>query len=86
MADRSFTDRPRELLIESRGPARDTRELYSGGVLSQFLQGIVRDSIGMPIDIELPPNQTRTLRIRQTGETETWYWAIHELTLWEIVE
>jgi len=30
----------------------------------------------------LPPNTTRVLRLRTTGETRVWYWSVHELRLW----
>jgi len=34
------------------------------------------------IDLVLPPNTTRVLRLRTTGETRVWYWSVHELRVW----
>ncbi|MBI2833352.1 MAG: hypothetical protein HYX76_02875 [Acidobacteria bacterium] len=82
-AQRSLGDYPRELVIESSGGSGAFRELYRGSVLPQLLQGLVLDGIEIPIDIELPTNDTLTLRLRQVAETRSWYWSIHELIIWE---
>ena len=86
MADRSFSDYPRGVSIESVGEAEQVESLYAGSVLPHLLQGLVRDSKRMPIEVVLPPNQTRVLRIRQTGQTRSAFWSIHELSVWETVE
>ena len=85
MADRSFSDYPRGVSIESVGGTQQVESLYFGSVLPQLLQGLLRDSKRMPIEVMLPPNQTRVLRIRQTGQTRTSFWSIHELSVWEAV-
>ena len=36
-----------------------------------------------PVDVDLPPNRTTVLRLRQTGDTRTMFWSVHELGLWE---
>ena len=76
-------DYPRQLLIESSKDGDEFVTLYHGSVLPQLLEGLVRDSQRAPVAITLPPNQTRMLRLRQTGHTRVWYWSIHELMFWE---
>ena len=82
-ARRGLGDYPRELLIESSQDGHEFVTLYHGSVLPQLLEGIVRDSQRAPVVITLPPNQTRMLRLRQTGRTHVWYWSIDELMFWE---
>ena len=76
-------DYPRQLLIESSKDGDEFVTLYHGSVLPQLLEGLVRDSQRAPVAITLPPNQTRMLRLRQTGHTRVWHWSIHELMFWE---
>jgi hypothetical protein len=47
------------------------------------MKGLLREPRRAPIDIPLPPNRTVALTLRQTGQTRTWYWSIHELAIWE---
>jgi hypothetical protein len=79
-AERSFGDYPRELLIEAVEPA-GTRVLFSGSVLPAFGRGFLNDHAYPTIDIELPANQARAIRLRQLGITEQLFWSIHELQL-----
>jgi hypothetical protein len=79
-AERSFGDYPRELLIEAVEPA-GTRVLFSGSVLPAFGRGFLKDHAYPTIDIELPANQARAIRLRQLGVTEQLFWSIHELQL-----
>ncbi|MCC7415672.1 MAG: hypothetical protein IT176_00915 [Acidobacteria bacterium] len=80
---RSLSDFPRDLQIESRGDSGDTVTLFHGPVVEMLAAGLVRDPRRGPIDIELPPNRTRRLRLRQRGQTRIWFWAIDELRVWE---
>ena len=82
MQERSLGDYPRRLVVESVDAQGTVRRLYRGGVMVQLLEGLVRDWRWITLDIPLPRNQTHVLRIRQTGRTRTWYWSIHELSLW----
>ena len=82
-AARSLGDYPRALVVEASTDTTDYRELYRGAVMPQLLQGLVRMGYPVPIEVDLPPNQTRVLRIRQTAQTRTWYWSVDELSLWE---
>jgi hypothetical protein len=34
------------------------------------------------IDVVLPPNRVRRLRLRPTGKTRVWFWSIDELRVW----
>ena len=83
MARRSFGDYPRILTIESSDDGETFRRLYHASPLPEFVNGIVRHTENPPIDIALPPNRTLTLRLRQRGQTRSFYWSIHELQFWE---
>lgn len=80
---RSFGDYPRELVVETADGQEPFRPLYRGTVVVELAQGLVRDPLRGPIDIPLPPNRTTRLRIRQLGQTRTWFWAVDELSFWE---
>ncbi len=83
IARRSFGDYPRRLRIESSLDGETFQTLFQGIPLTELLQGLVRDGSYPTIDIALPPNRTRLLRIRQTGQTRSFYWSVHELDVWE---
>jgi hypothetical protein len=78
---RSVNDYPRRLVIESAVSDDDFKPLFEGTVLGPLMRGLVRNDASM--EISLPPNRTKALRIRQTGHTRVWFWSIHEMTLWE---
>lgn len=82
MRNRSMGDYPRGLVVESLDAQGVAHQLYRGGVVAQLLQGLVQDPRWITVDIPLPPNRTNILRLRQTRRTRTWYWSIHELSLW----
>jgi hypothetical protein len=82
MAERSLGDYPRKLMVESIGPAGDVRQVFHGSVLPHLALGLVRNGSHPTIDLQLEPNMTRTLRLRQTGTTRTFNWSIHELEVW----
>ncbi len=82
MHQRSFGDYPRQLLVESTTDGVTYAELYQGRGFPRLLLGMVSNSTYVPIDIALPPNGSRTLRLRQTSASRTFYWSIHELELW----
>jgi hypothetical protein len=82
LAQRSFGDYPRELSIdavEDSGP----RTIFRGPVLTQFVQGLIANGDYPFIDVALPANRARALRLRQLGQTNRFFWSIHELQLWE---
>jgi hypothetical protein len=37
------------------------------------------------IDINRGGAPVSALRLRQTGETQVWFWSIDEMSLWELV-
>jgi hypothetical protein len=82
MTPRSFGDYPRMLAVESVGGSGETRELRRGAALPVMLTGMVQDPYRAPVVFDLPPNETRILRLRQLGKTRTWFWSIHELRLY----
>ena len=82
MDRRSYGDYPRGLLAEGSEDGRTWRTLFEGGVLSRFGLSIAYEPRTPAIDLVLPPNTTRVLRLRTTGETRVWYWSVHELRVW----
>ncbi|RPH64584.1 MAG: hypothetical protein EHM89_01330 [Acidobacteria bacterium] len=83
MAVSSFSDYPRNLIVEGSDPQGRPAVLYNDDVLVPLARGIVAGERYPPIDLHLPPNWTQTLRIRQTAATRTWFWSIHELSILE---
>ncbi len=83
MASRSLGDYPRDFLIEAAGDDGEYRQLARLRGLPALMQGVIDGGESPAIDVTLPPNLTRTLRLRQTGQAAPWYWSIHELALWE---
>jgi hypothetical protein len=81
-AERSFGDYPRELAIDAIESGGD-RTLFRGSVLPQFGRGLANSLTYPHIDIELPENQARAIRLRQLGKTDRLFWSIHELELRE---
>jgi hypothetical protein len=83
MDRRSFGDYPRGLAIDSASNGRGWRPLFEGGVLPQLALSVIREPRTPGIDIVLPPNETRVLRLRTVGTTHRWYWSVHELRVWQ---
>jgi hypothetical protein len=81
-AERSFADYPRELEIDAV-EAGGTRTLFRGSVLPQFGRGLQANLSYPSIDIRLPDNQARIIRLRQLGASDQLFWSIHELELRE---
>lgn len=82
LAPRSFGDYPRELsidVIEDSG----TRTVFRGSVLTEFVEGLIANGEHPFIDIALPANSARALQLHQLGQTNRFFWSIHELELWE---
>jgi hypothetical protein len=83
-AERSFADYPRELAIDAVEAGGD-RPLFRGSVLPQFGRGLRRNLSYPSIDIRLPDNQARVIRLRQLGTSDQLFWSIHGLELRERV-
>jgi hypothetical protein len=82
MAERSFGDYPRGLAVDVTDDS-GVRTVYEGPVLPQFAQGLVAHPEYPSIDIVLPSNHARAIRLRQTATTHSFFWSVHELQLWE---
>jgi hypothetical protein len=82
LAERSFGDYPRDLAIEAVEDS-GTRTLFRGSVLPMLARGVIADGEYPVIEIALPLNHARALRLRQLATTRTFFWSIHELQLLE---
>jgi hypothetical protein len=80
-APRSAFDYPRHLAIESVDDAGVSRVLFDGSIVDRLIESTAIDDQRAPVRVDLAPNRTRVLRLRQTGHARTW-WSVHELKLW----
>jgi hypothetical protein len=76
-------DYPRSLVVESETADGSRAPLYSGSFLPALIRGLASGRAGSPAVIDLPSNRTRALWIRQTGRSDRWQWAVHELGVYE---
>lgn len=81
-AGRSLYDYPRHLVIDGTDAAGASRPLFEGSVVSQLMQALAIDEQFPHVMIDLPPNRSVVLRLRQTAQGDRW-WSIHELMLWK---
>ena len=81
-AERSFGDYPRELAIDAVEDG-GVRTIFRGSVLPAFGRALAIDYRYPAIDLALPDNHARAIRLRQLGAAEQLFWSIHELELWE---
>jgi hypothetical protein len=81
LATRSLTDYPRELQIDATDTGGRSRTLYRAVPYPELAAAFVRDPAYPVMTIDLPPNDTATLTIREVGTHQTW-WSVHELALW----
>ena len=78
----SLGDYPRLLSVEATAPDGTTREVYHGDVLRLLGLGIVRNGDYPSIDIAMAAIPTKSVRLRQLGETHSWFWSINEIEVW----
>lgn len=78
---RSVFDYPRHLVVESLDADGRSRVLFDGGIADRLIVATVADDQRAPVAIDLPPNRTTVLRLRQTGQARPW-WSVHELAVW----
>ena len=80
-----FNDYPRQLLIETTEDGEHWEELYQGRGFPRLLLSLVErlDNFYAHVEVPLPANQSKILRLRQTRSDRVFYWSIHELHLWE---
>jgi hypothetical protein len=83
MATRSISDYPRQLAVDVVENGA-TRTLFQGSVLPQFARSLTVDGNYPFIDVVLPANRSHIVRLRQLGVTQTLFWSIHELQLWDV--
>ena len=81
IAERSMTDYPRVLRIESEDAAGRSRVLYEDTPYTELGKAVVENGQYPDLVISLPDNDTAALTIRQTAPSRT-SWSIHELRLW----
>jgi hypothetical protein len=74
---------PRDLRVESEAGDGVVTTLSSGSVMPALIRSLANNAAGTPVVLDLPPNLTRVLWLRQAGQTTSWYWTIPELTLFE---
>jgi hypothetical protein len=86
IASRSQGDYPRRLRVELSPDGRQFDKVaWEDAVLPELLGGVVRSRGLLSVDIDLGGAPVSALRLRQTGETEVWFWSIDEMSLWELV-
>jgi hypothetical protein len=81
LAERSLLDYPRDLQIDAEDTEGHVRTLYRATPVPEFVAGFLRDRSYPTLQIDLPRNDTVTLRIRDVASYDAW-WSVHELRLW----
>ncbi len=81
LSERSMLDYPRELQIDAQDREGRVRTLYRATPYPEFIAGFMRDRFYPSIQIDLPPNATTVLWVRDVATYDTW-WSVHELRLW----
>jgi hypothetical protein len=75
-------DYPRGLAVESEAADGARITLFSGSFLPSLLGGLATGRADAPGMLDLPSNLSRALWVRQTGRSERWQWAVHELRVY----
>jgi hypothetical protein len=73
--------RPQGLVIETQGDGRAAAATFNP--IAAVIRGLLREPVRPWMRLCLPPNQSRTLVLRQTGRSATDPWNVSELTIWE---
>jgi hypothetical protein len=73
--------RPQGLVIETQGDGRAAAATFNP--IAAVIRGLLREPVRPWMRLCLPPNQSRTLVLRQTGRSATDPWNVTELTIWE---
>ena len=79
----TLADYPRRFVVESLDGAR-IRTVYDASLLGPMMSGLLRPLLPAPLEIDLEPNRSRTLLLREIGRTQPWNWSLHELTFYEV--
>ena len=79
----SFGDYPRILRIESSSN-RGRNVLYEGSGLVPLVRGVLQDNfLRSAIELDFKTNDTKTLKIQQTGQAVDTPWSVYELRVWK---
>jgi len=81
LAERSLMDYPRDLQIDAEDQAGRVRTLYRATPFTEFFAGFLRDRSYPTLRLDLPPNDTAILRLRDVAIYDSW-WSVYELRLW----
>jgi hypothetical protein len=73
-------ERPSRLVVEGVDASGAARVLFDGSLVPSLVRAFAGLTDGPRLD--LPPNQSRTLRLRQTGRRGRLSWSIQELELY----
>jgi hypothetical protein len=74
---------PRHLRVEAEADDGSRVVVYSAPVLDQVMTSLVREPRRPGLTITLPPNRTRTLHLRQLGQTRHAHWSVVDVAVWE---
>jgi len=75
-------DYPRGLAVESEAANGTRMTLFSGSFLPALIAGLATGSASAPAVLDLPSNRSRALWVRQTGRSERWQWAVHDMRVY----
>jgi hypothetical protein len=78
----SATQYPRGLVVAGSDDGTHFEPLFDGPVADRLAVSLAREPRAPAIDLVLPPNRTRVLRLSTHGETLRNEWSIPELRLW----
>ena len=81
LAARSVSDFARELQIDALDETGQRRTLYKASPYAEFIAGFLQNPAYPRIDVQLPPNRTMTLTIREVAPYPDWWWSVYELGL-----
>ena len=77
-------NRHRAIARELRARNEQTLMVFGGPHVPDHPEQFLREN--PIIDVVLPPNRARVIRLRQAGVTDELFWSIHELELLERVD
>src|SRR5262249_28623755 len=78
---RSLYDYPRHLVVESLGEG-EPRPLFDHSIVARLIEAVAVNEQYPAVPIDLPPNHSRAIRLRQTAQGDRW-WSVHELRVWK---
>lgn len=80
---RGYGDYPRGLAVDAVH-AGGTTVLFEGSALPAYALGLLEGPLRTArAAIDLPPNRSDAIVVRQTGVSPTYHWSVHELAVWE---